>query len=73
MESLGGLLKVDWNFDDTYYWAGIKDRVHLHDSDPRFGIAAPDGPLNGGRAAMTGQYGGVNVQAAETPSGNMLV
>src|SRR6266545_3022002 len=45
--------------------AGVEALVHFHDGDAGFALVVQEGPLNRRRAAIFGQEGGMDVQAAE--------
>ena len=59
-----GLLRVNGDLLAAEHIAGVKALVHLHDGNAGLGIAVQHGPLHRGAAAVLGQQGDMQVDAA---------
>ena len=66
VEGAAGLMTAEVKAEGEQDIAGIEALVHVHDGDAGLGIAGEDGGLYGGRAAMTGEDGGVEVDTGDT-------
>ena len=59
-----GFLRADGDFLADQHIAGVQPLVHLHDGNAGLGVAVQNSPLHGGAAAVLGQQGHMQVDAA---------
>ena len=59
-----GLLRINGDLFTAEHIAGIQPLVHLHDGNAGLGVAVQHGPLHRSAAAILGQQGDVQVDAA---------
>ena len=61
----GGFIGADGRGAAAQDVPGVQSGRHFHYGDAGFRLVIEDGPLDGRRAAMPGQEGGVDIDAAE--------